>query len=194
MNTFRENTSKKRASKKRPTYASQIRELRTAVALSQPDFGKELNVKRGAIAQWEAGTREPRDRNYRSLAEFATKRNLLWFTEFFRSQALIKQWERSGGARRRHEAAFAERRLSAEKRLAAMGNQGAKRLFGLSEMDRATYRAHFLELINKEISELKTWHFSDVLDKFADEAWLVERLRSAPESIDKLRGHGDGSK
>ena len=142
-------------------------------------------------------------RNYKALAELATNRNLPSFAEFFTSQSQqvperqikqsIKRREKSKSAHYKWQAAFAERRLAAEKYLAAMGNQEAKRLIGLSEMERAAYGTHLLELIKKEIWELRTWNFSDLLDKFSDEARLVESLRSARGRLDKLKGHGNVS-
>jgi transcriptional regulator with XRE-family HTH domain len=197
VNTFRDNTRGKRPQRKRPIYASHIRELRRAVGLSQRSLARELNLKRGAVAQWEGGVREPLPRNYKALAEFAKGRGLAWLEDFFGSQGVINRKQKSLKAEQKWQASYAERYLAGEKALAAMGNQEAKRLIGLSQMGRAAYRRYLLTSIYKEVSELKTWHFSDVLSKFCDEAGNVERLRMARESLVKKFNFGadaDGPK
>ena len=196
MNTLHENTGKSGSSKERRIYASRIRELREKLHLSQRSLAEELNLKRGAVAQWEGGAREPMQRNYLALAKFATRRNQPQLAAFFDSEGWARKDEGLLKAKESWRTKRAEEYFVVIKSQAAMGDREAKRLIRLSERGPAAYKKYLLKQINKEILEVKGWNFSDMLAEFSDEARNVEYLRRARESFLKksqLGAHGDAS-
>ena len=50
-------------------FAARLRELRVAARLTQGQLAEKAGVKRGAIARWELGTREPSWSNVVALAD-----------------------------------------------------------------------------------------------------------------------------
>jgi transcriptional regulator with XRE-family HTH domain len=50
-------------------FPGRLRELRTEAGLTQGELAEKAGVKRGAIARWELGTREPSWSNVVALAD-----------------------------------------------------------------------------------------------------------------------------
>jgi transcriptional regulator with XRE-family HTH domain len=50
-------------------FPARLRELRTEAGLTQDQLAEKAGVKRGAIARWESGTREPSWSNVIALAD-----------------------------------------------------------------------------------------------------------------------------
>jgi transcriptional regulator with XRE-family HTH domain len=163
------------------------------VGRTQPQFATDLGVKRGAIAQWEAGSREPRRKNYEALAVFARGRKYLDFEAFFLQRILLKQRERQEKRKEERRMSRGEDYLERVERRAAQGDAGAIRLLELSRMDRNAHAKHLLGLIGKEFARLGAWPLSEVLYKVCAEAEEVENVRSARELRNKnrLRRRGD---
>jgi transcriptional regulator with XRE-family HTH domain len=63
-------------------FPARLRELRTEAGLTQDQLAEQAGVKRGAIARWESGTREPSWSNVIALADA-----LGVSTEAFRQEA-----------------------------------------------------------------------------------------------------------
>ncbi len=177
--------------KEKPPYAEKVRELRELVALTQPALAREVGVKRGTIAQWEGGTREPRYKNYRELAAFAAKRGRTLLADFFEGQIPLSQMRRRKSRRDKQQIPFAEKHFLSVKEAAATGDLGAERILKLSRMDRATYSRHLVDTIAQKIGQLEDWGFSDLLRKLAEEASEIEELRSGYRSLRKKRGSTD---
>lgn len=177
--------------REKPPYAEKIRELRELVALTQPGLAREIRVKRGTIAQWEGGTREPRYKNYRALAAFAAKMGRTLFADFFEGQIPLSQMRRRKSRRDKQRVPFAQKHFLSVKEAAATGDLGAKRILDLSRMDRATYARHLMDTMVQKIRQLESWGFSDLLRKLAEEASEIEELRSGCQSLKKKRGSTD---
>jgi transcriptional regulator with XRE-family HTH domain len=179
------------ASALKPQYAGVIRELRKIVRLTQPQFAAALKVKRGAVAQWEGGTREPRYGNYEVLAAFAEGRNLPRFAELFRQQIVLKQFKLKTKREDKQQLAYAEEHFRGVRELAATGDRGAGRILKLSRMDRDAYGKYLVGTLTKEIGRLKNLAFSDLLRKLAEEASEVEELRAGYRSLRVKQGATD---
>ena len=177
--------------KEKPSYSEKIRELRELLTLTQPELASEIGVKRGAIAQWEGGTREPRYKNYRALAAFAEKRGLTSLRDIFSHQIFLTQITRRKNRKDEKRTAYAKRRFLEAKKLADVGDREAGRILKLSRMDRASYARHLMDTMAQQIGQLEDWGFSDLLRKLAREASEIEDLRSGYRSLRKKRGSID---
>ena len=183
-----------RMPKEKPPYSEKIRELRELLTLTQPELASEIGVKRGAIAQWEGGTREPRYKNYRALAAFAEKRGLTSLRDLFSHQIFLTQITRRKNRKDEKRTAYAKRRFLEAKKLADMGDREAGRILKLSRMDRGAYARYLVGTLTREIGRLKDWGFSDLLDKLAKEASDIEELRLGCRSLRKEQGAADVQK
>lgn len=158
-------------------YSIRIAEIRRLAGLSQSKLAAELGVKRGAVAQWEGASREPSDRNYRALADLASKRGETMLVAFFlsrlneRNLAAIASKKR-GFARRYYRSVFA--RLSGD-------NDLLRRLGGLARMGSDDLALHQANRIAKALQSLSGRAFADEFYRitFETEAArvLLQRLR-----------------
>jgi transcriptional regulator with XRE-family HTH domain len=171
----------------RPEYATKVRDLRKVARLTQPKFASELRVKRGAVAQWEGGTREPRTRNYEALVAFAEREKLTPFAKFFRDQISGRPYARRERREQKMRGHYAIRYFRMIEGDAAMGDERARRLIKLAQLDRRNHADQILKSLRREIARLETWAVSDLLEKARDEAREVENLRSVYESSKRNR-------
>jgi transcriptional regulator with XRE-family HTH domain len=84
-----------------PEYSLRVAQLRQLARLTQPELGIRVGVKRGAVAQWEAGAREPMDASYKLLAGVAQRLGEPALADFFLSR--IKGRAASAARARRRE-------------------------------------------------------------------------------------------
>jgi transcriptional regulator with XRE-family HTH domain len=134
----------------------------------------ELGVKRGAVARWEAGTREPSLDNYSALAAFAEKKaNPL--ARFFAQRIQ----GRKVGLKEKRKQAQALRELEAEEYFAAGGDEESRRLLELSRLDPVTYARQCNQRIEEARKNLKNGAFTIKLDELMREGARVGALREA---------------
>lgn len=196
MNTPDGKTAGQTIKGERPIYASKIRELRKFAKLTQPEFAEKLGVKRGAVAQWEGGTREPRYRNYEALAAFADSQNLVKFGTFFRNRRGLKELNLRRKRKDQDDAAYAERYLRLIEQNAALGDKHARDLLALSRLGQREYQQRLLASISRGIRAVKGWGFTKLLSNFSDQAGNVEAIRLAYElrSLELAEGQANGPK
>lgn len=163
-----------------PEHARKIRELRKTLALTQPEFATKLNNKRGAVAQWEGGLREPRPKNYKALAALAESRSLPHLAEFFLSQIGKRKTTLRPDARERMEYVHAGRFLERTRREASGAGEWAERaqrLLSLSEMDGVEFAKLQAQKISEARRSLSNGEFEAALLDIVDETWEAQRLR-----------------
>jgi len=150
-------------------YVRRIRELRDKAQLTQKQLAEILRVGRGAVARWELGKREPEERNYSALADFAGARGLRELRDFFRS--------RTGRRRRRREESDAQRYLLAVEKDAAKGQSEAEFLLRLSQMDRDLYYKKVVLAIDSARRDPEDAVVLALIAGSLEEAWRVARLQ-----------------
>ena len=159
-----------------PEYSRRIAALRTEILqLTQPEFAKALRLRRGAVARWETGDREPSQRSYTALAEFAERRGVKEDAEFFRRQIHRKDVERhiaQWNAGVRHY-------VAALRALAAAGNAEANRLIKLSRLDRIEFSGSQFNRLLEAHASLGEDAFADAFRAVAFDAEVVRILREA---------------
>lgn len=170
-----------RTRKALPIYASNIRELRRACGLTQPQFAAELKVAPISVARWETGTRVPSTQNYDALAMRAARRvqagqeGMADLAAFFASQIGKKQTAKKVKLEERESLRY----LETVERQAEAGDQGAQHLLALSRRQAVEFAKEQLKRINEARQSLKNGAFAEMLYKIADEIDRVSRLQGA---------------
>jgi transcriptional regulator with XRE-family HTH domain len=171
-----------------PTLALAIRELRRKAGLTQPQLAAELKVRRGAVARWEAGDREPKAGSYSALSEAASKRGLSQLADLFLSQLRTKQAEEE--TRERDSWALDELETSEfrarewmdspddAKRQAA---EEAKRLLDLSRVDRVEFAKQQAKRISDARASMSNGFFAAKVYDITDETSTVDLIRRGRE-------------
>jgi transcriptional regulator with XRE-family HTH domain len=176
MDTTLKSTSRSHLAKELPSYSFKIRELRKTVGLSQPQLAAELSKKRGAVARWETGTREPRAENFAALAKFSKKHKLPEFAQFFSQHIEERKSDRKKEAEEAAKEADALRYLETVESQAAAGNIRAKRLLELSRRDGKEFAKEQAGRIEDARWRLENGAFSAFIYEIADETQRVGRL------------------
>lgn len=163
-------------SKDLPPYAVKIRQLRQEARLTQSQLASEMGVRRGAVARWEAGAREPKRPIYLQLSAVASDRHLPALQDFFLSQMEEKNAEK----RRRNEEVYARSYLARVKSDAAeKGEQAelARHLLRLSEMDGVELAKLQAQRISEGRRSLSNGAFEAVLFDIVEETHHAKTLQ-----------------
>jgi DNA-binding XRE family transcriptional regulator len=156
-----------------PGFALSVHKLRETCALTQPKLAAELGVRRGAVARWEAGTREPNMENYSALAAFAEKRGSP-AARFFAERIQARKAESKEKGRRTQ----ALRDLEMEEYLAGGGDEESQRLLELSRLDPVTYSRQWNQRSEEARKNLENGAFAVKLRELTYEAAKVDALRT----------------
>jgi transcriptional regulator with XRE-family HTH domain len=161
-----------------PDYARQILAFRKRLQMTQPQLAEALKMKRGAIAQWEGGVREPKLDSYVELTELASQRGLSDFLTFFGAQMGRKMDQ----ALERREKKRGRLILADMRRRAAAGDEKAKHLLELSEMDHLTFHRLEDERLAEAKRRLENGEYAVFSDEIAEERYHVAALRLGRQS------------
>lgn len=171
-----------RREKRLPEYARKIRGLRKECGLTQPELAAELHTRRGAIARWEAATREPNEQNYANLMGLARRRNLRILEDFFSNRLKAKERARAMELEDRDAVVFSRALDRMFKSAGAYANR-------LRELYRLTFSGYIREQINRISNAHKTLSngaFSEEVSRVIEELVQAQEL-SAPGAWDAYR-------
>jgi DNA-binding transcriptional regulator YiaG len=157
--------------------ALMVRQLREKTRLTQPQLAAGLGVRRGAVARWELGTREPGKMSLMALSILAAKKHFPELSLFF--------------AREGHQRKLAANRADAKELLigelhfaeymAAAGDEEYRRLVDLSRLDPVDYGRTVAEKIAALPKDLGAAATGAESLQIISEARNVEDLRAARE-------------
>jgi transcriptional regulator with XRE-family HTH domain len=181
-------------------YASKIRQLRQLAKVTQPQLAESLNVKRGAVANWEGGVREPRRENYLALAASADAQAALHreegsqsvaeqfysLADFFLSQIEDKKAQRE----KRQKEAYARHYVNLTRSKAAGGNRLAQELLELSDVDGIEFAKRQADRIAEARERLSNGAFRAKLLEISGDIYDVGMLRLGRRSLAEQRIKG----
>jgi transcriptional regulator with XRE-family HTH domain len=156
-----------------PEYAVGVMGLRHATAMTQPELASRLKVRRGAVARWEAGLREPRDANYEGLAVIAGRRGDTQLRDLFLS--LIQQRKSHAKEKR----LFSRRYQARVER--ALGTNFKEHIIELSEKGSIELAEHQFARMGEAKKSLKERAFSERFYQITLETEAVRLLWSEKE-------------
>jgi len=136
--------------------------------LTQAQLAAELGLKRGAVANWEGGAREPSRENYAALADLAKAKNLPSFAEFFLEKIESKKLSAYPAVR-----AY----LESMKVAPAVGDLALRRLIELSRLEGIEFSKTQAERIIEAKRTMNDQRFSDFFYKVVTETEIVRNLR-----------------